>query len=195
MGTVDGLTAARMQEIINAQMASAAVVGNDLVITKNDGSTVDAGNVRGAPGAGVDPRVAAYAQTTLHSLTYTSGLPSYDILMDTALFTPVGSFSLSTGKIVIPTAGLYHVDGLVELTGALPTRAYLGISLLASNPFRIVDGQSGDVTKDPATSWPTMNGQISGVVQAAASCQLNLRMFYTFACNVAHSELSVHRVG
>lgn len=195
MGTVDGLTAERMQAIINAQLASASIVGDDLVITKNDGTTIDAGNVRGPAGAGVDPRVAAYSQTTLHSLTYTSGLPSYDILLDTAIFTPVGGFSLISGKLVIPTAGLYHVDGLVELNAALPTRGYWGISLLASNPFRLFDGQGGDITKDPSTSYPIASGQVSGVIQAAANCQLNLRMYYTFACNVAHSELSVHRVG
>jgi hypothetical protein len=50
MATVTGLTAARMLAIEAASVVSGAIVGNDLILTKFDSSTVNAGNVRGATG-------------------------------------------------------------------------------------------------------------------------------------------------
>lgn len=52
MATVTGLTAERMQEIIDATIVDADVVGDNLILTKDDGSTIDAGNVRGDAGIG-----------------------------------------------------------------------------------------------------------------------------------------------
>lgn len=61
MATVTGLTADRMQEIIDATIVDADVIGDNLILTKDDGSTIDAGNVRGPAGAdgttGALPRV------------------------------------------------------------------------------------------------------------------------------------------
>lgn len=45
MATVVGVTAARAQEIEDASLVSAEIVGNDLVFTKGDNSTVNAGRV------------------------------------------------------------------------------------------------------------------------------------------------------
>lgn len=50
MATVTGLTAERMQAIEAASVVDGDVVGNDLVLTKHDGSTINAGNVRGPTG-------------------------------------------------------------------------------------------------------------------------------------------------
>lgn len=50
MGTITGLTAARMLEIEAASVVDGAVVGDDLFLTKHDGTLVNAGNVRGALG-------------------------------------------------------------------------------------------------------------------------------------------------
>jgi hypothetical protein len=56
MGTVTGLTAARMLEIEAACIVAGAVslgpgpTTDHLILTKHDGSTVDAGNVRGPQG-------------------------------------------------------------------------------------------------------------------------------------------------
>lgn len=47
---IDGLTAERMLEIEAASIVDGSVVGNDLILTKHDGTTIDAGNVRGAVG-------------------------------------------------------------------------------------------------------------------------------------------------
>lgn len=62
MATVTGLTAARMLAIEAASVVAGIVSGNNLILTRFDGSTIDAGNVRGPKGdtgdtgpAGVQP--------------------------------------------------------------------------------------------------------------------------------------------
>lgn len=50
MATVTGLTADRMLEIEAASVIDGTVVGGDLILTKHDGSTIDAGSVIGPPG-------------------------------------------------------------------------------------------------------------------------------------------------
>lgn len=51
MATVTGLTAARMLEIEAESVVDGDVVSNNLILTKHDGSTIDAGNVRGPTGS------------------------------------------------------------------------------------------------------------------------------------------------
>lgn len=48
MGTITGLTAAAMTAIRNAVIEGASIVGSDLILTKHDGTTFNAGNARGA---------------------------------------------------------------------------------------------------------------------------------------------------
>jgi hypothetical protein len=50
MAEVEGLTKARMLEIEAACIVDGAVVLNNLILTRHDGTTIDAGNVRGAQG-------------------------------------------------------------------------------------------------------------------------------------------------
>ena len=50
MATINGYTAEKMKEIADAAIDSVAVVGEDLIITHKDGSTTNAGHVRGFPG-------------------------------------------------------------------------------------------------------------------------------------------------
>lgn len=51
MATVTGYTAARMDAIEAASVVDGDVVGNNLILTKHDGSTINAGNVKGPTGA------------------------------------------------------------------------------------------------------------------------------------------------
>ena len=51
MATVTGFTAARMLDIENASVVDGNIVGDDLILTRFDASTINAGNVRGATGA------------------------------------------------------------------------------------------------------------------------------------------------
>lgn len=50
MATVQVFTAARSQEIEDNTIVSGSIVGDDLILTRNDASTVNAGNVRGPVG-------------------------------------------------------------------------------------------------------------------------------------------------
>jgi hypothetical protein len=64
MATVTGLTAARMLEIESASVVDGVVVGDNLVLTKHDGSQVVAGNLRGLPGTPADETaIRAYADS------------------------------------------------------------------------------------------------------------------------------------
>ena len=47
MATVTGYTAARMKLIEDASVVDGEVVGDDLILTRYDESTINAGNVRG----------------------------------------------------------------------------------------------------------------------------------------------------
>ncbi len=77
MGTVTGLTAARMQAIENASVIGGSVVGDNLILTKKDTTTVNAGNVRGATGA-AGPASSLYVAMPKHfdpaNLTATSNI-------------------------------------------------------------------------------------------------------------------------
>lgn len=63
MGTITGLTADRMLEIEAASVVDGDVVGDDLFLTKKDGSLINAGNVRGGPGP-AGPRGDSFAVIT-----------------------------------------------------------------------------------------------------------------------------------
>lgn len=52
MATVTGLTKDAMEAIRDGVIVDAEVVGNNLILTKFDATTIDAGNVRGPTGAG-----------------------------------------------------------------------------------------------------------------------------------------------
>ena len=50
MATITGLTAARMLEIEGASVVEGEIIGSNLILTKHDGSTIDAGPVIGPVG-------------------------------------------------------------------------------------------------------------------------------------------------
>jgi hypothetical protein len=50
MATVTGLTAERMLEIEGASIVDGEVVGDHLILTRHDGTQIDAGSVVGPPG-------------------------------------------------------------------------------------------------------------------------------------------------
>ena len=70
MATITGLTAARMLEIEAASIVDGDIVGDDLFLTKHDGSVVNAGNVRGPQGV---------AGPMGHPLSVVSAAPVYDV--------------------------------------------------------------------------------------------------------------------
>ena len=55
MATVTGLTAERMLAIEGASVVDGEVIGNNLILTKHDGSQIDAGPVIGPQGPAGPP--------------------------------------------------------------------------------------------------------------------------------------------
>ena len=51
MATVTGYTSARMKEIEDSSVVDGAIVADELILTRFDGSTINAGNVKGDTGA------------------------------------------------------------------------------------------------------------------------------------------------
>lgn len=68
MATVTGYTAAKMLEFINEMVVGAHIDGDNLILDIKEGSTIDAGNVRGPIG---------YGSAEIHNL---SSISSSDIL-------------------------------------------------------------------------------------------------------------------
>src|SRR4051794_26135274 len=73
MPTITGLTAERMQEIIDAVIVDADVVGTHLILTKEDGSTIDAGVVKGDPGVPGAPGGSGIQKVTSFPLAPADG--------------------------------------------------------------------------------------------------------------------------
>lgn len=55
MATVTGFTAERAQEIEDQAIVDGTVIGDDLILTRNNADTINAGNVRGAVGPAGPP--------------------------------------------------------------------------------------------------------------------------------------------
>ena len=91
MATVTGLTAERMLEIEAASVVDGSVVGGHLILTKHDGTTVDAGPVTG-PAGPVGP-------------TGTGGLPGEIKLWPNSVLPAVGTY----GKWVWADGAVYLV--------------------------------------------------------------------------------------
>lgn len=99
MTTVTGFTAARMLAMEAATIVDGDVVGDNLILTKHDGSTVNAGNVRGPTGS---PGV------TLSELnTALLQLLPIGCILDYIETTPPTNFLAMTGQTVVNAQTLY----------------------------------------------------------------------------------------
>ena len=88
MATVTVLTAARMLAIEAASVVSGAISGDNLILTKYDGSTINAGNVRGTSGT-----------NGTNGTSYTVGDPIYTIARNaTGSTIPKGSVVYISGS-------------------------------------------------------------------------------------------------
>lgn len=145
MATITGLTAAAMQEIRDGAYVAVELSVDNLIFTKHDGTTVNVGSVRGpqgepgAPGAdgtdgvdgtttvptGVFPPTAYSVHTAVSTALTTGGAV---IPLDTERFHVANgnAWSLNAGAIVIPDAGVYHIDIKVSIN----TAATLQVELL-----------------------------------------------------------------
>lgn len=162
MATVTGLTAERMLEIEAESIVDGDVVGNNLILRRHDGATIDAGPVRGPKG---DQGSAAISVAQ-------SGLPVLDVgiagqiragrqltvadFTRMGLSTPAGLFNLSDlsnlGAAASPLVNKGSIPFGVGINGLAATAAVFSGSTAqalyisdvgAADPFRIRAGSVG----------------------------------------------------
>lgn len=115
MASVTGYTAERIQEIEDNNIVSAAVVGGHLILTKFDGSTVDAGVVTGATG-GVGPTGPAASFAGYKEPFLDKGNVSGVVTLDWSLYnnwkiTPTGAITINFTNF--PAAGYFQGGSIV----------------------------------------------------------------------------------
>lgn len=108
MATITGLTAARMQEIIDGTIVDADIIGDHLILTKEDGSTIDTGVVKGDPGAPGAP--GANASNLGKGAAFPAGATDGDLFVRTD---QVGDplYKYTDGAWAISAGGLSKVTG------------------------------------------------------------------------------------
>ena len=129
MTTVTGLTADRMLTIEGSSVVDGDVVGNNLVLTKFNGSTIDAGNVRGPqgpkgdtgakgdPGTGTDFAAISLARAYHDSaFTLVSG-SNVKLPMNVVSYDLAQCWDAANGRYIAPSAGYYEVTAMVRVTG------------------------------------------------------------------------------
>jgi hypothetical protein len=213
MAAVTGLTAARMQEIINDQMASASVVGDNLVIVKNDGSAINAGNVRGAKGDTGTLAGMAGVKTRCTTADAVAAPPSGFAFHLGQVVLNIQEFSTDetilywngpgAGRIQVLEGGLYAVEGNVSVNftsgntvRTAQMRAEIGIG---GDPADSGDVVSGNTVNFDTSLSQTLVSTVSGIFNLPADAFLELDYYYGFQHTLhnelGHNIMSVHRVG
>ena len=175
MTAVTGLTAARMAEIEAASVVSGEVVGDDLILTKFDTTTINAGDVRGPQGvtgaAGADgvglPAGGAEGQilskidgtdysvewqTFLRISAVTLQMSNYTLVMDDAE-SVVMEYNASARNITVPPAA--DVD--------FPIGTTIRIVQGGDGPVTIVAGSGVSITVPPP--WTFTTSGVGAMVQ------------------------------
>ena len=164
MATITGLTAARMLAIEAACVVDGEVVGDDLILTRQDSSTINAGDVRGPAGptgaAGSDLTVLS-AQAILDvgqvGQIKAGRLLAASDFTDMGLSAPVALYPLSgtpdtsgngrnlTNKGTVPFTGRGIVGGTnsAALFSGSATQALYFLDTGGADPFRIKTGSFG----------------------------------------------------
>lgn len=163
MATVTGLTAERMLAIEAGSVVDGDVVGDNLILTKHDGSQVNAGNVRGPVGpagpVGADLAVLAAIPVldvgVLNQIRAGRQLTAVDFT-NMGLSAPLGLWNLSdltdasgNGRALINKGGVVFGTGInggnntaAQFTGD-PAKALYIADVGAADPFRIRTGSIG----------------------------------------------------
>jgi len=152
MTTVTGLTAARMAEIEAAAIVDAEVVGDDLILTKHDSTTINAGDVRGPQGDTGDPGADGIGLpaggTTGQVLAKVDGT-DYNVLWSTllryaTLNIQTDSYNLQLGDaeslVEIYSASAKTVTILPDSSVDFPTGTRIGIIQAGAGDVHIAAG-------------------------------------------------------
>ena len=160
MVQVTGLTKARMLLMEAATIVSGAIVGDDLILTKHDGSTVNAGNVRGPAGTAA---TGAYTPALTNMAIGTGGSASNS-----------ARYAFSGGPL-IGDKGPLRIEGMFRFgtTGVtLPGTGVPGIGLPAG--FEIADIVSVDIECGVWSHYDVGNWTTKHVLTTATVTRLNL---------------------
>lgn len=163
MATITGLTAERMLEIEAASVVDGDVSGNDLILTRKDGSLINAGNVRGPVGP-AGPMGSALSVVTAQQILDV-GLPNQiragrqltpSDFTNMGLSVPLGLWNLSNANDSSGNGRHLTIKGAVPfgvgINGLASTAAVLSGALTqtlhisdtgAADPFRIRTGSYG----------------------------------------------------
>jgi Concanavalin A-like lectin/glucanases superfamily len=164
MTTVTGLTADRMLAIEAASVVDGDVIGDNLILTKHDGTQINAGNVRGPQGAvgpvGQDLSVLAAAPIldvgVIGQIRAGRQLTAADFA-NMGLSAPLGLWNLSdltdvsgagrnlSNKNAIPFGpGINGLASTAAVFAGLPTQSlYIADGGTVADPFRIRTGSFG----------------------------------------------------
>lgn len=137
--TVTGYTAAHTQDIEDATIVGAAIVANELILTRHDSTTINLGNVKGATGsAGFTPDLRGLSVSTL-------------------------AVTVATKTIVIsPAMNVpFPVGSVVRISGASPSIYMLG-TILASTTTSITVDVSEINGSGIYDSWTVTLGAFGG---------------------------------
>lgn len=163
MATVTGLTAARMLAIEAASVVDGDIVGDDLILTKHDGTQINAGDVRGPAGptgpVGSDTVLTMLAQVLdvgLVNQIRAGRQLTADDFTDMGLSAPIGLWNLSNltdvsgnGRNLLNKGAVTFDKGInglattaAKFVGSTAQALYIA-DTGASDPFRIKVGSWG----------------------------------------------------
>lgn len=108
MATVTGLTAARMAAIEAASITSGTVQGDNLILTRQNGTTINAGNVRGLQGPQGPPGPAGSGAGDMLKSENLSGLTNYFTARNNLGLGPLSTLEISQGD----TGQFLRADGV-----------------------------------------------------------------------------------
>lgn len=142
MTTITGLTAGRMLDIEANSVVDGEVVVNDLILTKHDGSTINAGNVRGPVGP-AGPVASANSVTEAMLVAGVTGLVKGAFRAYISGDIPVGrgdainftqenhdySNAHAAGVFTAPIKGLYHFDWSAVVNSVLSDNTWVQANL------------------------------------------------------------------
>lgn len=161
MATITGFTASRMKEIEDASVVGGSVVGDDLILQRFDGTTFNAGVVKGATGAAgpvgevSDAELAAAIAGVQSDIV--ASMPIGSITMFAGAAAPI-NWALSTGQTVSRTtySDLFALIGTTYGSGD------------GSTTFNLPDFRNRFPAGLGSATWSDARGETGGSKDAIA---------------------------
>lgn len=160
MATVTGLTAARMAAIEAASIVDGEVVGDDLILTRHDSTTVNAGNVRGTSG---DAAVVDYTDPVSNAATVQQALDRRGISRIHDRDGVTGFSTLPISKDAGDTLALPHIMSVNN--GRLRITSDAGLTYGQRREARVIDATSSWVNSEIRSIWYGPNAMTPGTTQ------------------------------